>query len=124
MKNIVGQGVEASKKMADKAGEKAQDLGEKGFKASKDFIAKAGAKAQAFGERSVLMLEIKQLEGQAKKLMARLGLEVYEAFTAKEAKSVTPTTAALKPVLAEIASIKDAIEKREAELEARKKGTP
>ncbi|MDR1210860.1 MAG: hypothetical protein LBK40_01375 [Spirochaetaceae bacterium] len=121
MNGLLGQSVKASKKIAGQAGHKAQDLGEKGFKASRDFIAKAGAKAQDLGERGVLLLEIKQLEGQAKKLMAKLGLEVYDAFTVKNARSVTPSSATLKPLLTEITSIKEALEKREAELEKRKK---
>ncbi|MDR1429035.1 MAG: hypothetical protein LBI85_01985 [Spirochaetaceae bacterium] len=121
MNDLLGQGVKASKKIAGQAGLKAQDLGEKGFKASKDFIAKAGARAQDLGERGVIMLEIKQLESQAKKLMAKLGLEVYDAFTVKEVKSVSPSNTALKPLLAEISSVKEAMEKREAELEKRKK---
>jgi hypothetical protein len=121
MKELLGQGLEASKKIASKAGVKAQDLGEKGFKASKAFMVKAGARAQDLGERGVLIFEIKQLERQAKKLMGRLGLEVYGAFAEKGAKTISSSSPALKPILAGLASIKIEVEKRERELEKRKK---
>jgi ribosomal protein S16 len=93
---------------------------DQGAQASKEFITKAGAKAQDLGERGVLMLEVKQLEGQAQKLVARLGNEAYQAFVERGAKSISVDTAAVKTILAEIASVKDAIEKKEAELQRRK----
>jgi hypothetical protein len=99
-----------------KAGEKAQDWGEKGFHASQDLVNKAGAKAQNLGEQGVLMLEIKQLEGQAQKLIGRLGSEAYSAFAERGAKSVTVDTPAVKTILAELAAVRESIEKREADL--------
>jgi hypothetical protein len=119
MKELFDQGVAASKELASQIGEKAQDWSEKGYKASKDFVAKAGAKAQDLGERGVLMVEIKQLEGQAQRLISRLGNETYHAFVEKGAKSVTACTPAVKKILAEIAVIKDSIEKKDAELKNR-----
>ncbi|QQO11269.1 hypothetical protein [Breznakiella homolactica] len=114
MKDILDQ----SKEFLSKAGEKAQDWGEKGFQASKNFVNKAGEKAQDLGEKSVIKLEIRQLESQAQKLIGKLGIEAYQAFVERGAKSVTIDTPAIKPILAEIASIREAIEKREAELNA------
>ena len=55
--------------------ERMKDLWDQGVAASKEFAIKAGAKAQDLGERGILMLEIKQLEGQAEKLIARIGNE-------------------------------------------------
>jgi hypothetical protein len=120
MKELLGQGLSASKEIAVKAGEKAQDLGGKGLDASRDFLSKAGAKAQDLGERGVLLLEIKQLEGQAQKRIAQLGAEVYSAFAEQGAETVSADATAIKAILAEIASIKEAIEKRETELQSRK----
>jgi hypothetical protein len=120
MKELLGQGAVVSKEFVSRAGEKAQDWGEKGYQASKEFVSKAGAKAQELGEIGVLKLEIKQLEGQAQKLIGRLGAEAYSAFVERGAKSITVDTPAVKAILAELASVRDAIEKREAGLESRK----
>jgi predicted Fe-Mo cluster-binding NifX family protein len=120
MKEILDQGVLVSKELAAKAGVKAQDWGEKGFQASKELVAKAGAKAQDLGERGVLTLEIKQLENQAQKLIGRLGAEAYHAFAEKGVKTISADTQAIKTLLAEIASVREAIEKRETELRNRK----
>jgi capsule polysaccharide export protein KpsE/RkpR len=120
MRELLEQGAQFSKEFASRAGEKAQDFGEKSYRASKDFMAKAGAKVQDLGERGVLMLEIRQFESQAQKCIARLGTEVYQALVEKGAESITQDTPAVKAILTEIASFREAIEKREAELRNRK----
>jgi hypothetical protein len=120
MKELIGSGAQASKVLAVKAGSKAQDLGEKGYKASKDLLQKAGAKAQELGEAAVLKLEIKQLEGQAQKLLGRLGVEVYGALVEQESPNLSAETPALKAILTDLAQVKEEIEKRERELQARK----
>jgi hypothetical protein len=120
MKELFEQGAQFSKEFAFKAGEKAQDFGEKSYKASKDFMVKAGAKVQDLGERGVLLLDIKQLEGQAQKCMGRLGTEVYRILVEKEEGSITADAPALKPILEEIASLRESIEKKEEELQKRR----
>jgi hypothetical protein len=118
LKELLDQGLQVSREMAAKAGEKAQEWGGKGLEASKDFAAKAGAKVQEAGEKGVLMLEIKQLEGQTKKLLGRLGAEIYKAFEAG-ASAVSSDDPEISAVLREISSVKDAIEQREQELKAK-----
>jgi hypothetical protein len=120
VKELLDQGIQVSKELAVKAGEKAQVWGEKGLEASKDFAAKAGAKVQELGEKSVLMLEIKQLEGQTKKLIAGLGAEVYKAY---EGGAVTVDLAedGIKTLLSQISQVKGDLEKRDAELQAKGK---
>ncbi|MDR1058853.1 MAG: hypothetical protein LBL43_04825 [Treponema sp.] len=120
LKKLMDQGAQASKEFASAAGVKAQELGEKGYRASKDLAAKAGAKAQELGERGVLMLEIKKLEGQTRKLVGQLGAEVYHAFVEKGAKTVSVDTAAVKTILSELAGIRETLEKKERELQNRK----
>ncbi|MDR3336609.1 MAG: hypothetical protein LBT16_05330 [Treponema sp.] len=120
MKELLEQGVAVSKDFASKAGEKAQDWSEKGYQASREFISKAGAKAQDFGERGVLMVEIRQLEGRAQKLLACLGSEVYAAFAEQGLETISAEDPRVKPILAELASIRESIEKREGELQSRK----
>ena len=123
MKELLDQGMSVSRDFATKAGEKAQDWGEKGYKASKDFMFKAGAKAQELGERGVLMLEIKQLEGQAQKLLGRLGTEVYHILVENGEAAVASETPTVNALLKELGSLREAIEKKEAEIQA-KRGRP
>ncbi|MDR1239401.1 MAG: hypothetical protein LBK27_04740 [Treponema sp.] len=120
LKELLDQGAQVSKELLSRAGEKAQDWGEKGYAASKKLVNKAGARAQNLGEQGVLLLEIKQLEGQARKLVGRLGAEAYHAFAEKEAKSITVDTPAVKTILAELAGVRDLLEKKEAELRDKK----
>jgi hypothetical protein len=120
LKELLDQGAQVSKDFLSRAGEKAQDWGEKGYAASKKLVNKAGEKAQNLGEQGVLLLEIKQLEGQARKLVGRLGTEAYHAFVEKGAKSVTVDTPAVKTILAELAGVRDLLEKKEAELRDKK----
>ena len=115
MKELVEQGAQA----AARAGEIAQDWGEKGYQVSKEWVSKAGAKAQELGEIGMLKLEIRQLENQARNMVNRLGTETYQAFAERGAKSVTVDTPAIKPILAEIARLREEIEKREAGLQTR-----
>jgi hypothetical protein len=98
MKGILDQGLAVSKELAIKAGEKAQDL----------------------GERGILMLEVKQLESQAQKLLARLGNEAYFAFTESDLSTIDREDAVFKTILEELSMIKDAIELKETELKDRK----
>jgi capsule polysaccharide export protein KpsE/RkpR len=119
MKEILEQGAAISKDLASKAGEKAQDWGEKGVQASREFINKAGAKAQDMGERGVLMLEIRQLEGRAQKLISRLGSETYTLLVEKGASQAGADEPAISAILSELAGIRESIEKREADLKNR-----
>jgi hypothetical protein len=102
--------------------ERMKDVLEQGWAASKDLAAKAGAKAQDLGERGILMLEIKQLDNQAQKLLTRLGNEAYIAFTEHDKSIVERDAVEVKTILQEIAVVRDAIEKKEAELKNRKQG--
>ena len=101
-------------------GERMKELMDQGLAASKEFVIKAGAKAQDLGERGILMLEIKQLEGQAQKLITRMGNDAYVAFTEKDQSVIDREQAEFKNTLSEIALIRDAIEKKETELRVRK----
>lgn len=97
-----------------------KDLLDQGFSASKELASKAGAKAQELGEIGVLKLEIAQLEGQAQKLIVRLGSETYKALVEQGVESITAGTLAIRSLLTEITSIRDSIEKREADIRAKR----
>jgi hypothetical protein len=98
-----------------------RELLDQGAQASKEFLNKAGAKAQDLGERGALTLEVKQLESQSRKALAKLGNEVYRLLVEESESTVSALDPAVKDILAEIASLNAAIEKREAELESRRK---
>jgi len=100
--------------------ERMKGMLEQGWTASKELAAKAGAKAQDLSERGILMWDIKQLENQAQKLMLGLGNAVYTAFTERDESSVERDNTEIKTILEEIAVIRDAIEKKEADLKNRK----
>jgi len=96
--------------------ERMKNLLEQGWAASKDFALKAGAKAQDLGEKGILMWDIKQLENQAQKQMARLGSEAYTAFTERDQETIDRGAIEFRTILEEITAIKDQIEKKDSEL--------
>ena len=100
--------------------ERMRELLDQGVAVSKEFAAKAGAKAQDLGERSVLMLEIRQLEGQAQKLIGRLGAEAYRIFVEEGEQTLSAENAPIKALLSDITAIRKSIEGKESELKLRK----
>ena len=100
--------------------ERMKELLDQGVAVSKDFAVKAGAKAQDYGERGVMIIEVRQLEGQAQKLVGRLGAEAYQAFSDRGETTLSAESAPIKTILSEIAAIREKIEAKEAELKMRK----
>jgi hypothetical protein len=100
--------------------ERMKDMLDQGWAASKEFAVKAGAKAQDLGERGILMLEIKQLEGQAQKLLTRMGNEAYIAFVERDQPAIDRDTPEFRAILGELAAVREAIERKETELKNRK----
>jgi len=100
--------------------ERMKELLDQGMAVSKEFASKAGVKAQNLGERGVLMLEIKQLEAQAQKLLGRLGNVVYQAFTERNQDSVEKESLEIRVILAELANVRNSIEQKEIELRSRR----
>jgi hypothetical protein len=101
--------------------ERMKGLLDQGVAASKDFAVKAGAKAQDLGERGVLMLEIKQLEGQAQRLINRLGSEAYQVFVEQNKKAISAEDTPFTGILTELALVRENIEKKDTELQDKKK---
>ena len=100
--------------------ERMKELLDQGVAASKELAVKAGAKAQDLGERGVLKLEVRQLESQAQKLIGRLGTEAYQAFTDRGEACLSVDSAKVKGILSEIAATREAIEKKEKDLKQKK----
>ena len=100
--------------------ERMKGLLDQGVAVSKELAVKAGAKAQDLGERGVLMLEIRQLEGQAQKLIGRLGAEAYRTFMEQGEQTLSAESAPVKALLSDIALARESIERKESELKLRK----
>ena len=99
--------------------ERMMELLDQGIAVTKDFALKAGAKAQDLGERGVLMVDIKQLEMKAQKLLVRLGNETYVAFAERNQESINRDAPEITPIMTELARLRDEIDKKEAELRNR-----
>jgi ubiquinone biosynthesis protein UbiJ len=89
---------------------------DKSVEASKDFFGKAGETAKDLSAKGVLRLEIRELEGRAKKELSKLGHVVYEQFAVHEKASVTAKNQEVSAIIDEISHIKDEIQKREEKL--------
>jgi hypothetical protein len=100
--------------------ERMKELLDQGVTASKEFASKAGAKAQDLGERGVLMFEIKQQEMQAQKLIGRLGNEAYRCFTERGEQNLSADNITVKSILSELGAVRESIESKESELKLRK----
>ena len=94
IEKAVGQGLDVSREVLDKAREGAKDLSEKG----------------------VLKFDIMQLERQLMKVLSRLGQEVYDAFSVRNEKSVARDTVGVKELVVELGDIERRIEEKESAL--------
>ncbi|MCL2139025.1 MAG: hypothetical protein FWH41_05790 [Treponema sp.] len=99
--------------------ERMKQLLEQGVSASKDLALKAGAKAQDLGERGMCRIEIKQLEIKAQKLIGKLGNETYSAFIDRNLPHIERNIPEFDALLTEISILRQAIEKKEDELHNR-----
>ena len=100
--------------------ERMSELLDQGVTATKEFAVKAGAKAQDMGERGILMVEIRQLESKAQKLIGSLGNEAYHAFAELNLPGITVDMPAIRDLLEEIAKVREAIELKENDLKIRR----
>ena len=97
-------------------GKKMSELLGKGREA----VVKAGAKAKDLSSKGIKAVEKKQLEDQVQKLLARLANEVDTAFTVRNQTSLDREAPEIKPIMEEIASIREKIHEKEAEIQALK----
>jgi hypothetical protein len=99
--------------------ERLKELLDQGLQASKELAGKAGAKAQELGEIGVLKLEISQLEGRLQKLAGKLGAVAYRTFVEEQSASLGADESEVKALLTEITGIREIIGKKEAELKTK-----
>lgn len=96
--------------------DRVQETIDQGLKSSKELFGKARDKAKDLGEIGVLRFEMKQLENQAEKLIAKLGSKTYEALVVEEKKTVSANTPGIKEILNAIAGVKQEIELKEQQV--------
>lgn len=95
--------------------EKMQVLINKGVAASKELANKAGEKAKDLGAMGALKLEIMQLQSHAEKLIAKLGTEVYATLVDANHATVSRETPAIRDILKDIEELRARIERKEKE---------
>ncbi len=98
-----------------------KDYLDKGVEVSKDAISKAGEKVADFGGKSVVRIEISQLESKAQKELLTLGTLIYEKLAIKGALSVEKSDVEIASALAVIDKLRAEIESRKAELDEAQK---
>lgn len=96
--------------------ERMKHVFDKSVEVSKDIFNKASETAKDLSEKGVLHLEIRELEGRAKKEFFKLGQLTYEAFTREGKASITAKNHEIAAILEEISHIEAEIEKRENKL--------
>jgi FtsZ-binding cell division protein ZapB len=94
MEQLIGQGLQTSREVLDRAKDKAQELGEIGL----------------------LKYEIAQLEKQAQKLFGRLGLEVFDRLSGQGQQAVPRE--AVKELVVELEEVRKRIQQKESDLQA------
>ena len=99
-----------------------QDTLDQGLKASKELFGKAREKAKDLGEIGVLKFEIKQLESQAEKLVAKLGSRVYDVLVKEEKNTVSQNTTGVKEIVHALIGIQNEIEQKEEQVKNVDKG--
>lgn len=90
---------------------------QKGLDASKELFEKAKDKTKELGEFGVLKYEIRQLENQADRLLAKLGAETYRVFLEKSESVLQKDDEAIKPLLIELEDVKKRIQEKEQQVE-------
>jgi len=98
-----------------------KDYLDKGVEVSKDAISKAGEKVADFGEKSVVRIEISQLESKAQKELLALGTLIYEKLSVKGEASVEKSDSEITSALAVIDKLRAEIESRKSELDESQK---
>lgn len=86
----------------------------KGISSSKEVLDRAKDKAKDLGEKGLLKWEIMQLEKQAEKRFAKLGVQVYNGMIINGQEQVVK--ADLEGILADLSDFKERIEEKEKKL--------
>lgn len=96
--------------------DKMKEYFDKGLEVSKDAISKAGDAVQDFGDKSVVRIEIKQLESKLNKEYASLGTQVFGLYKADQSSPLSFDNGQISGIIAEIQRLTDEIDARKAAL--------
>ncbi|MEN6297206.1 MAG: hypothetical protein ABFC85_08570 [Rectinema sp.] len=81
--------------------------------ASKELLEKAADQAQVWGEMGKLKIEILQLRSKAQTLTARLGTEVYTLLVEKNEPVIGSSTPEIEPIIKELEELDHVIDEKE-----------
>lgn len=93
---------------------------DKGVSVSKEAFGKAGGAVQNFSDKSVVRIEIKQLETKRKVQLDSLGEKVYALFGKGKCTEISADMPDISPLLADLKKIDRDISKRKKALEDEK----
>ncbi len=96
--------------------DKMKEYLDKGIEVSKEAFSKAGDAVQDFGDKSVVRIEIKQLESKLNKEYASLGTQVFNLSVISNEKSLSFDDPHVSGIIAEIHRLIDEIDARKHEL--------
>lgn len=96
--------------------ERVQETLNKGLKSSRELFDRARDKAKDLGEKSVIRIELTQLDSQVEKLFAKLGAAVYKRLIDEQHQTVSALSPEVKELLAELADVRARIEEKERQL--------
>ena len=100
--------------------EKIKNILDQGITASKEFAVKAESKTRELGEQGVILIDIKQLENRQRKLKNLLGEETYRTLVERKEDCVDRYSPSVTAILDELDDVKEAIERKKAELKERR----
>ncbi|MCX7024097.1 MAG: hypothetical protein NT080_05685 [Spirochaetes bacterium] len=89
-----------------------------GLDASKDLLKKAGEKTKDLGEMGMLRVEIFQLRGQAEKACAKLGADCFARLRERGEVSLNRDDQGVKDLLDKIEGFEKKIDEKEARFKA------
>lgn len=96
--------------------EKMKEYLEKSVEASKDAFSKAGDAVQDFGDKSVLKIEIKQINSRLNREYRSLGTQIYRLYSENHETEIAFSDARISGILEEIGRLQDEISRRETAL--------
>lgn len=96
--------------------EKLRSAIDSGVEVSKKGISSAGSAISDFGDKSVLRIELSQLNGRAEKIYAQLGKYAVETFLSQENSTLSAGDEKINSWLTEIKDLRAKIQEKEKAL--------
>ncbi|NLM00721.1 MAG: hypothetical protein GX220_04630 [Treponema sp.] len=100
--------------------EKMKSFFDKSVEVSKDALSKTGKAVQEFSDKSIVRIEIKQLENKIQKEYVELGSKVFSFFNSDKQGKLSIDDDFISSAVKKIVHYNEEIERRNVELEAKK----